>query len=211
MTDSVVLVHGLWMNGMDMGVLRRRLQRSGFEVVQFRYQSLRNSPLTNAAELHRFADGLKSESVHFVAHSLGGLVLRHLFFEYPEQRPGRVVTLGTPHASSAAARTLSGWPGGRMVLGQSLERGLLGNVPPWQAQRELGSIAGTLRLGLGMIVPDIPSPNDGTVAVEETRIAGMRDHLALPVSHFGRLLSGEVARQTERFLRSGKFSKPNSR
>lgn len=203
--EAVVLVHGIWMNGLDMGILRRRLARAGFDPVQFRYPSVRNAPAINAMDLNALARGLDAQTVHFVGHSLGGIVIRHLFSEYPDQRPGRVVTMGTPHRFSAAAERLSRSLPGRLLLGESIKRGLLGNAPPWPRARELGSIAGTLRLGFGMVVPGVPSPNDGTVAVEETRLPEMRDHLTLPVSHFGLLLSARAANQTAYFLRHGCF------
>ena len=93
----------------------------------------------------------------------------------------------------------------RMLLGRSLDGGLLGSVPEWQAERELGSIAGTLRFGMGMIIPGLPAPNDGTVSVRETELKGMRDHLILPVSHFGLVVSTRVCEAADCFLREGKF------
>ncbi|MBI2992864.1 MAG: alpha/beta fold hydrolase [Gammaproteobacteria bacterium] len=204
--ESVVLVHGLWFNGLDMSLLRLRLNRAGYNARQFSYPSVRSSPLMNAMALNAFMRRLNSDTVHLVGHSLGGIIIRHLLQEYPDQRPGRVVTLGTPHHSSSAARTLSHWLPGRIVLGKSVHDGLLGGAPRWPAQRELGCIAGTLRLGMGTIVPGIPRPSDGTVAVEETQLSEMRDHIALPVSHFGMLLSSRVAKEVVHFLRHGRFS-----
>jgi hypothetical protein len=91
------------------------------------------------------------------------------------------------------------------LLGQSVQNGLLGNVPPWLGSHDLGVIAGSLRMGIGMIIPGVPRPSDGTVAVEETRLEGMADHIVLPVSHFGMLLSSGVAKQTIHFLSNGFF------
>lgn len=203
--ETVILVHGLYMNGMDMSLLRKRLDHAGFNTLRFSYHSLKNTPLENALALQSFVETIQSPVMHFVCHSLGGLVIRHLFHNYPEQRPGRVVTLGTPHTSSSAALRLYESSHARWVLGNSAKSGLLGDVPPWRNTHELGVIAGTLRLGLGMFVPGIPRPNDGTVAVAETRLDGMADHITLPVSHFGMLLSSAVARQTIHFLRNGHF------
>lgn len=203
--ETIVLVHGLYMNGMDMSLLRKRLEHAGFNTLRFSYHSLKNTPLENALALQSFTEKIQCPALHFVCHSLGGLVIRHLFHNYPEQRPGRVVTLGTPHTSSSAAIRLYGLSPSRWVLGKSIKAGLLGDVPPWRNTHELGVIAGTLRLGLGMFVPGIPRPNDGTVAVSETMLDGMTDHFTLPVSHFGMLLSGAVARQTIHFLRHGHF------
>lgn len=204
--ETVVLVHGLWVNGLDMTLLRRRLQDAGFAPRQFSYPSVRSAPLANAMALNAFLRPIPAEIVHFVGHSLGGIVIRHLFYHYPDQRAGRVVTLGTPHRPSQAASAMARWLPGRWLLGKSIKEGLLGGAPPWPVDRELGGIAGTLRLGMGMIVPGIPVPNDGTVAEQETHLPGMRDHIAVPVSHTGLLLSRRVADEIACFLKYGGFS-----
>ena len=203
--ETVILVHGLYMNGMDMLILKKRIEQAGYHTRKFTYKSLRATPVANAVELNAFTEQVPSPVIHFVCHSLGGLVVRHMFTMYPDQKPGRVVTLGTPHHSSSAAHTLQQFSPGALLLGKSTHQGLTGDVPAWPADRELGSIAGSLRLGFGLLIPGIPKPNDGTVAVAETRLAQMKDHITLPVSHFGMLLSRSVAEQTIHFLRNGSF------
>lgn len=205
--ETVVLVHGLWMNGWDMSLLRRRLQQAGYDTHRFSYRSMRSTPMENAMDLNAFLLDLDAAVIHLVAHSLGGLVARHLFHEYPGQRPGRVVTLGTPHQPSTAAQTLAGFPLTRMLLGKSIIKGLLGNAPPWHRDHELGSIAGDMRLGVGMVVPGIVQPGDGTVGVEETRLEGMTDHTVVHATHTGLLLSKSAADQVIHFLRTGSFKK----
>lgn len=208
MDEIVVLVHGLWMNGLDMSLLRHRIEAAGYPVRRIVYPSLKQCPAENARLLQSLIAGINTSRLHFVAHSLGGLVIRHLFYLYPEQPPGHIVTLGTPHQSSSAARQLQKIRSGRLLLGKSVENGLLGQAPPWRDQlHPLGVIAGTLRLGMGMIVPGVPRPNDGTVAVAETRLDGMADHISLPVSHFGLLLSRNVADQTLHFLHHARFDR----
>lgn len=204
-SETVILVHGIYMNGMDMLLLKKRLEHAGYKTMRFSYRSLRSAPAENALDLYNLVEQIESPVIHFVCHSLGGLVVRHLFSLYPDQKAGRVVTLGTPHSVSSAARELNRFPGGKYLLGNSMKHGLGGNVPAWPNNRELGSIAGSLRLGLGMLIPGIPRPNDGTVAVEETKLAGITDHIVLPVSHFGMLLSKTVAGQIIHFLRYGRF------
>lgn len=203
--ETVVLVHGIYMNGMDMFLLKQRLQNAGYTTCQFSYHSLLSTPAENALDLHAYTEKMQSPVIHYVCHSLGGLVVRHLLNLYRDLKPGRIVTLGTPHTCSSAAKTLQQFPPGKFILGQSTRQGLEGNVPPLPAGRELGSIAGTMRLGLGLLIPGIPKPNDGTVAVVETRFDGMKDHIVLPVSHFGMLLSRVVARQVIHFLEYGFF------
>jgi pimeloyl-ACP methyl ester carboxylesterase len=203
--ETVILIHGIWTNGLDMCLLKNRLGRAGFYTRIFSYPSVRSSPSGNASDLQNFTERISSPVLHYVCHSLGGLIIRHLFHNYPEQRPGRVVTLGTPHNTSSAAKQLSQSGTGRFLLGHSIVGGLLGEVPPWCNSHEIGVIAGKLRLGLGMFVPGIPQPSDGTVAVAETRLDGMTDHIVLPVSHFGMLLSRQVVKQARHFLRHGCF------
>ena len=191
---------------MDMGVMKHRLIKTGYTARQFRYNSLERTPLENAVTLNAFVRDMDSPIIHFVAHSLGGIIIRHLFHEYPDQKPGRVVTLGTPHRPSSAAEQLAKHAVGRMLLGKSTRNGLLGGVPDWNSTTELGSVAGDLRFGMGMFIPGIPSPNDGTVSVEETRFDGMKDHTVVHASHFGLLFSRDAETATERFLRSGGFN-----
>jgi pimeloyl-ACP methyl ester carboxylesterase len=206
--EVVVTLHGLWMTGLEMAPLRRRLRDCGYTVRPFAYHSLWRSPAENAQRLARFVDGLDAEVVHFVAHSLGGLVLMHLFEQAPLQRPGRVLMLGTPVLGSASARHVANWPlFRRLLLGRSLERGLLGGAPGWQGARELGMVAGTRGgLGLGTLFgAPLTAPHDGTVSVQETRTAWIGEHLSVPHGHFGMLYSPAVAEAVCRFLRGGTF------
>lgn len=202
---TAVLVHGLYMPGYDMALLAWRLRRAGVATRIFRYPSLTVPARENAARLARWLEAVPGERLELVCHSLGGLVARHLVDLAPDLRPGRIVTLGTPHAGSAAAERLSRSRAGRLLLGRAGPGALLGGVPPWDGARELGSIAGTLRLGFGRLVPGVPAPGDGTVAVAETRLPGMRDHVTVPASHSGLLVSRAAADQTIAFLREGRF------
>lgn len=200
----MVLIHGLWMKGPEMYLLRRRLRKAGYRVHQFSYRSVAHELAENARRLNDFVRQLEGDTVHFVAHSLGGVVVRRLFHDYPNQRPGRIVTLGSPHTGSYVANRLSRSGLFRKLLGCSLTP-LSGELHPWAGGRELGSIAGSLSVGIGWLVRDLPRPNDGTVAVEETCLERMSDHLVVHTSHMAMLLSKRVARQTIHFLRHGCF------
>lgn len=201
--ETVILVHGLYMRGLWMALLARRLQWAGYKTIAFSYPSLRRAPMDNAHALGELVETLDARVVHFLAHSLGGLVVRHLVAQ-SIQRPGRVVTLATPHRGSQAARILCAHRLGFM-LGRSIEQGLLGDVPPWPPGRQLGSLAGTLNLGWGRLMPTLPGPADGIVAVAETRLAGMTDHRCLPVNHLGMLIASSVAEQACAFFATGRF------
>ena len=207
---TIVLIHGIWMTGFDMSLLRYRLRRFGFNTCQFSYPTVRSDLIQNAQRLQRFVDTLHTDNhhadtIHYVAHSLGGLLLRQFFHDYPQQPPGRVVTLATPHQGSQVARVLENKRWAKCLLGKSLYHGLLGDVPPWTTDHELGVIAGRVSLGVGAMVTRLRGPNDGTVLVDETTLSGMTDYKLLPVSHAGMLLVPSVAREINSFLTTGKF------
>jgi pimeloyl-ACP methyl ester carboxylesterase len=201
----VVLIHGLFMSGREMALLRRQLAVAGFSTRQFSYPSVRVSPAVAARLLGDFVADIEAPVVHYVAHSLGGLVLRHFLHGDPDGRPGRVVTLATPHQGSQAAQAIAKTALGRRLLGRSIEQGLLGAVPAWPDQRALGIIAGSRGIGLGRFFARLDLPHDGTVAAAETELSAATDRIRLPVSHFGGLFSREVADQVIHFLREGHF------
>lgn len=204
-TATVVLIHGIWMTGFDMSLLRYRLRRSGFNTCQFSYPTVRCDLIQNAQRLQRFVETIHADTIHYVGHSLGGLLLRQYFHDYPQQPPGRIVTLATPHQGSQVARVLETKRWGRRLLGKSLHHGLLGDVPAWSSDHEIGVIAGRVPLGVGALVTRLVGPSDGTVLVSETTLPGMSDYKLMPVSHAGMLLSPGVARNINSFLTSGKF------
>ncbi|MGK0296554.1 MAG: hypothetical protein ACI9XC_000143 [Gammaproteobacteria bacterium] len=205
--ETVILIHGLWMNGWDMSLLNSRIQDHGYNITQFSYNSLNRTPCENAVILQQKIQNIDTPIIHFVCHSLGGLIIRHLFSDFPEQKPGRVVTLGSPHQSSYAAYRLSKLPFGHLMLGKSIENGLLGNTPKWGGSHELGSIAGRLRFGfgLGILISNIPLPNDGSVSIDETKMEMMKDHVIVYASHFGLLLSTKAAHLCVEFIKNGTF------
>jgi len=205
MKEAVILVHGLWMNGAEMFRLRKRLTEANFECHQFRYPSVRSTPEENAERLHKFAHSIDAPVVHFVCHSLGGLVMLHLFDKHIVEKKGRVVFLGVPVNGSQVARRLSSTIITRWTMGKSLNHGLLGDRPVWKKWRDLGVLSGGFPLGVGMLVGGPQLPHDGTISVEETYLGGATDYITLPVSHFAMLFSEVVAIQVVTFLRAGKF------
>lgn len=208
--DAVVLVHGLWMRGLAMELMRRRVARGGYRALAYTYPTMRLTLSENAERLARYLCEVSASRLHLVGHSLGGLIVLSAIEAATALPPGRVVLVGTPVTGSYAARGLQRLPGGRTVLGRSLAEWLGSPRPMPAPARETGVIAGTLSLGMGRIVaPRLPLPNDGVVSVEETRLPGMRDHIVVPVNHSGMLMSRAVARQICAFLRDGAFAHLN--
>jgi pimeloyl-ACP methyl ester carboxylesterase len=203
----VILVHGLWLSGWALAPLRARLEHAGFRAPSFSYHSLRDDLDTNARELARFVDTHRGARTHVVGHSLGGLVALRMLALLGAVVDGRVVLLGSPVGGSAAARSVERLPFGRALLGHSLPEWLAMKPPGPDASHDVGVIAGSLGTGAGVLIADLPGLHDGTVTVDETRVAGMRDHIVLPVSHTGLLTSGRVAQQVIAFLRDGQFDR----
>lgn len=206
MAETVVFVHGLYMVGAELALLRRRVEAAGFATRLFHYHSLLRSVDENAMLLADFLKGVETERLHLVGHSLGGMVILRMFQRGVTLPPGRVVFLGSPVRGSQAAQNLRdrGWG---FVLGRSGPEGLtLPHEAVWNEPRELGVIAGTHAFSLNPFHPEIPKPHDGMVAVEETRIAGAKDSIELHLAHTTMLFSTRLAKQLSAFLRDGKFS-----
>jgi pimeloyl-ACP methyl ester carboxylesterase len=203
---AVVIVHGLWTGRWAMGWLDRGLTAAGFRVFRFGYPSVRQGLQANAAALADFAAGIEAPQLHWLGHSLGGILIFRTLAGGGFSG-GRVVMLGSPLKGSFAAAQLARFGIGRSMLGHSVLEWFSGPAPRWALPFDLGIIAGTRSMGLGRLVaPGLPRPNDGAICVEETRIPGAREHLALPVSHSGMLLSSRVARCAADFLKSGSFA-----
>ena len=217
MGARVVYVHGLWLNGWESVLLRRRLsQQLGCESAAFAYRSVGADAAANARALGDFLRGLDVDTLHIVAHSLGGLMVLELFERvlspagaFDDGRPlppGRIVFLGSPVQGSRAAKNLAHLPFGRTLLGSTAAEVLLApRSRHWAGGRDLGVIAGDLSLGFGRLAGPLEQPNDGTVLVEETRIAGAKQHLTVHVSHSALVYSPTVARHAATFLREGAF------
>jgi len=205
---DVVYVHGLWMPGPESLVLRHRLaQEFGLALQAFRYSAASTTMEEITARLEDFVRELRAPAVHFVGHSLGGLVIHRFFERYPAQPPGAVVFLGTPCVASRAAERAGRFAPIAQLMGQSVAQELLRpQERRWSLPRALGIIAGNQPLGLGQLLANFDEDNDGTVAVSETRMPGATDHIVLPVSHLAMLLSARVAHETGTFLTQGRFS-----
>ena len=205
MSSCIIFIHGLFMNGTDMSLLRYRFKKNGYNTFQFSYKSTRYTPFQNAQKLSEFIELIQSKKIYFVCHSLGGIILRHYLSLYPARDLGNVVMLGTPNQISIVAKTLTRWSLGRKLLGGSVGNGLTGILPPWDSKQKLGIIAGYFPVGSEILSPIIKNPNDGTVSIEETRLHGSEDHITLRCSHLGLLFSKKVFLQTKHFLENSSF------
>lgn len=209
--ETVILVHGLWVHGVVMALLRRRIARCGYRALSYTYPSMRLTLTENAERLARYCRGIGAARLNFVGHSMGGLVVLGMLERPREFAIDRIVLAGTPYGGSIAARRLARLPGGRAALGCCLPEWLGRDRPQPPLRYDIGVIAGSIPIGLGRLVAaDMTRPNDGVVSVAETRLPQMRDHIVLGVNHTGMLLSRTVARQICEFLRHGAFAQEST-
>jgi len=208
MKTAAVFVHGLWLTGAESVLLRRRLAaRHGFECHSFSYRTVGRAMSDVTAQLAAFVERIDADQVHFVGHSLGGLVLYRYFETTPCAQPGRVVFLGSPTVKSRTAERVGRLPLFSSLIGRMVHDELVWPQEPraWRCPRELGLVAGTRPLGLGRFFARFEEDCDGTIGVSETKLPGHTAHVTLPVSHMGMLASGAVAEQVGEFLANGQF------
>lgn len=213
-SECVVLLHGLNRSARAMRPLAAALHAEGYTVANVDYPS-RSGPIEALVDLsvRPGVERCRSEgaaTVHFVTHSIGGILVRYA--ERGDDIPGlgRVVMLAPPNQGSELVDRTGHWPGAIWVggeaglqLGTSGERSIPARLGP--VDFELGVIAGT-RTQNPFISALLPNPDDGKLTVASTRVDGMRDFLALPVNHHSIMKDEAVIRNTLAFLRQGRFA-----
>lgn len=207
---NVLLIHGILMNPLEMRYLGSQLEKSGFNVHYVYYQSVLKSPAENAAIINDKIKELNLPDLHLVGHSLGGVLLIHLFDQVDPKKndlpEGRIVMLGSPVAGSWIAQKVSEWPIVSPLLAKSMPNALSGvDIPDWNTDRDWGMVAGTKGQGLGLLTGGLPSTSDGTVLLEETFHPKQKEHIKVSKSHTALLFSKEVADLTSNFLNTGSF------
>ncbi|MDH3206853.1 MAG: alpha/beta fold hydrolase [Gemmatimonadota bacterium] len=209
--EPVVVVHGLGRTPASMWVLEYRLENAGYRVVNFGYPS-RSEPIDSlvdllADEVQRCCEA-QAERVHFVTHSMGGVLVRSYLSQQPRPHQGRVVMLSPPSQGSELIDTFEDSPLLRLTLGPAASE--LGTD-----STDIAARLGAVRFSLGVITGDvswnplyswlIPGPDDGKVGVDNARVEGAADFLVLPTTHTFIMNRVDVADATIHFLQNGRF------
>lgn len=208
--ETVVLFHGLARTDRSMRPLAERLERAGYRVENLRYPSTHHEPEALVAAIGARIEACCAGAgrLHFVTHSLGGILLRAQLAERKPENLGRVVMLAPPNRGSELVDALGGTPLFEWIFGPTAtelgtgEESLPNRLPP--PDYEVGVIAGSESVNpAGSLL--IEGESDGTVAVEHTKLPGMADFLVVPRSHPFIMRGEDVAEQVVHFLRHGRF------
>lgn len=194
MLTRVLLVHGLWMHAPVLYYWKKELGKAGFAVEYFSYKSLLHSPEKSYARLREVA--LAQPNTHIVAHSLGGLIAVNALAA--AEFKGQIICVGTPLAGSQVVRHYASTPLGALA-GRSAAL-LCAGLQQIPDGLQVSAIAGTHSKGLGRVFHRFSEPNDGTVALSETKILGLSQHLTVHASHSGQLFSKEVVNKAIELL-----------
>lgn len=210
--ECVALLHGLWRTEDSMNRLADALADAGYAVNNVAYDSTRHPIAVLAADaVPRAVEGCGEASrIHFVTHSMGGILLRHYLEHADIDRMGHVVMLAPPNQGSEVVdryRDLPGfsWFGGpaglQLGTGEDSVPRSLGPV-----HFDVGIIAGTQTIN-PVLSLSLPGPDDGKVSVAGTRVTGMNDHLELPVTHVFMMRDDDVIAQVLFYMANGRFER----
>jgi pimeloyl-ACP methyl ester carboxylesterase len=210
--DHVVLVHGLWRTPLSWVFPWVRLRAAGYHAVGIAYPSYTRPIEQLAAFVAERLPRDGSGRLHFLTHSLGGLVVRALVRSERPANLGRVVMLSPPNRGSQLARrlmanrvfTTAAGPAGKQLA---------------SSPDDIDRLLGPIDFDLGVIIGDkalpltsrhIEGDNDGKVGLDEARVEGMKDFLVVHRGHAFIMNDPRVLRQAMHFFEHGAFAHAGS-
>jgi len=216
--DGIILLHGLCRTDSSMNKMEKKLKQAGFVVENVAYPSrtasidlLADGAIGQALERSSLKDCPK---IHFVTHSLGGILVRSYYVRHEHGRLGRVVMLGPPNRGSEVVDRLKSWTLFQKLNGPAGdELGTDADSTPntlGPVNFECGVIAGDRSINWINSLAMIDGKDDGKVSVENTKVNGMKEHLVVHTTHTFMMRNNKVIEATLRFLQNGTFNKPDN-
>jgi triacylglycerol lipase len=211
-SEWVILLHGLGRLRQSMGLLEQHLKSLGYSTINLAYPSTTKT-IETIAETHLDRVVLSceesgAEKIHFVGHSLGGLIVRQYLQRHSVPSGSRLVMLSPPNKGSELVDLLMQVPLYRWITGPAGQE--IGKGPESVVNRlkpvgiDVGVIAGNLSINL-VFSALLDGPDDGMVSVESTMLPEMRDFIIVPNSHTFIMRDPLVMRQVSHFLKYGRF------
>ncbi|MFP4313801.1 MAG: esterase/lipase family protein [Alphaproteobacteria bacterium] len=212
--DLVILLHGITRSNMDMMVLENRLKKEGYDTLNIKYPSTRHNLDYLADHIYKAMGAdpryAKAPQVHFVAHSMGGLITRHLIYKYRPANLGKVCMMGTPNKGSEMADFMSE----HKFLSRVFEF-IFGPAGPELRTDQDKVDGGVITYPLGVIASNVSlnpignqvfgAANDTLVSIESTKIDGMADHIVVNSTHALMMWDPRVIDQVVSFIKTGGF------
>ncbi len=211
--ECVILLHGLARTNRSMLKIEKALKVVGYNVFNCNYPSRKQaiellSETAIEAAIQHCRDNFQTERIHFVTHSMGGILIRFYLSQHDIEHLGRVVMLAPPNAGSELVDRLSKLQLFHLIHGPAARQlgtdasSLPNSLGP--VNYEVGIIAGNRSLNL-LYSALIPGEDDGKVSTRNTRLEGMADFIVLPYAHSFMMNRPQVIKQTITFLQQGKF------
>jgi hypothetical protein len=214
--ECVILLHGMGRTSFSMSDIEASLQNRHYHVWNESYPSLSQPVETLSAPAVEaglaYCQGKQAQRIHFVTHSLGGIIVRYYLQDHKIENLGRIVMLAPPNRGSEVADQMKDGFFYQTIMGPAAqelgtdETSLPNVLKPIDG--EIGIIAGKTD-GEPWFLPEIPGDDDGKVAVERTKLPEMKDFLLVNVGHTFIMNDEEVIRQVIYFLQHGVFDKSN--
>ena len=212
-SEVIILLHGLARTSRCMDKAGKLLAAYGYKIINVGYPSRKYNIETLA--LNAIAPALKQCTskdiikIHFLTHSMGGILIRYYLSTQLIDKLGRVVMLAPPNQGSEVVDKLTGWPVFNVINGPAgLQMGTDKNSLPnmlGPVNFPTGIIAGdkTVNPLLSQLFPDT---NDGKVSVRRAQVQGMKDFIVMPYSHTFIMQRETVIEQALHFIQQGNFA-----
>ena len=199
MSETVIILHGLGRKINSMRKLGRAVEAAGFDILMLDYPSTKTT-IESLVDLIFEQLPPAPKKLHFVGHSLGGILAKRLAKRLPQERRGRIVQLGSPNFGSEIAERAAIFGA---IIGPALAE-LTPNSGEDDSMLDIGAIAGTAAIPAYGLLTGIEGQNDGKVAVSSAWGTAPEDkRIAFPVSHSTMMNAPQVIDATVNFLKTG--------